>query len=662
LRVHVPHDGTIDLNVALRASPVHLRALVVRGRPGDTAAVEAPITLQSRDALWTRPSLAEPDPLAGLASGQITIAPESPSGIHIRGGASDQTGFEIDGIPVFNPVHTAGMLGALNPDALEMIAVTAGTRAHRLSGVVSATTRPPDDHLTFHGGVSSTQLRATINASAGVAGSGLLVSVRAGFPSTVMRDPESSYLRGESGDWLARLSLPVLGGRVRLLGYGNENTVSTASHVVADSAVANPARNGFEWHSASIGAEWRRMLSGGSMQVLAWSASTSVAGRWAHSSGPVRLTGDRRDAGIEARVARATTGRRTEASVGVMTSRTSYAVEDSGRQGADRSNTPMLTLRAQHKVTFGGRFDLQVGSAMAATDGRVFMAPELNARWTIADRLQLTGSAARAHQFAQSLRNSESLAGGIFPVDLYLGSGHPSVPVARSDQAVIGIDYRPAATVRLTTSAWTRRFGGLLLVAPRSGAPFAINGFDVGKGSASGIALEGAISSARARYSASYGMQWILLEHGAEAYEPGYGPRQTLQGGVTLIPDDGFSLTLGATGIWGRRTTMATGALEWESCSLLDKGCEFAGSPDHTGSDLGAMSLPAYVRLDLGVRKEWIARMASRDGTVAVFGTITNLLARRNVLTFVKDPADGLLTGIEMRSRVPLVVGIDWRF
>jgi len=46
-------------------------------------------------------------------------------------------------------------------------------------------------------------------------------------------------------------------------------------------------------------------------------------------------------------------------------------------------------------------------------------------------------SYARTHQFAQSLRNPESVVGSVFPVDLYMGAAAPGMPVAQSDQGVI---------------------------------------------------------------------------------------------------------------------------------------------------------------------------------------------------------------------------------
>jgi hypothetical protein len=104
-----------------------------------------------------------------------------------------------------------------------------------------------------------------------------------------------------------------------------------------------------------------------------------------------------------------------------------------------------------------------------------------------------------------------------------------------------------------------------------------------------------------------------------------------------------------------------TGVFEWEACNLLDQGCEFGGSPQ-AEDGLGETRLPAYARLDLGVRKHWHVRLAGRDLMLAAYGTLTNLLGRSNVLTVVTDPDTGNRTAIEMRPPAPLVVGLDWRF
>ena len=76
---------------------------------------------------------------------------------------------------------------------------------------------------------------------------------------------------------------------------------------------------------------------------------------------------------------------------------------------------------------------------------------------------------------------------------------------------------------------------------------------------------------------------------------------------------------------------------------------------------LGHQAVPA-TRLDLGARKHWHATIAGRDATIGLFGALTNVLDRSNVLTYARDPATGTLAPVDMRPLAPLVVGLDWRF
>jgi hypothetical protein len=103
-------------------------------------------------------------------------------------------------------------------------------------------------------------------------------------------------------------------------------------------------------------------------------------------------------------------------------------------------------------------------------------------------------------------------------------------------------------------------------------------------------------------------------------------------------------------------------SVEWEACNLLDQGCEFAGSPRYRTDQLGATSLPTYFRIDLGLRKHWHLEVGGRDVELGLFGTVTNLLGRKNVLTLAPAGATGTPGVVEMRPRSPLVVGLDWRF
>jgi carboxypeptidase family protein len=670
LHALVPRDGQLEINVSLRPEPVRLQALEVRApSAGRGSAGADALTFPDRGtsiaAVWDHPLLSEPDVFQALEGGDVVLRPESPSGIHVRGGAADQTAYLLDGIPVFSPFHAAGLFSAWNPDAVAWVDLSAAapspTDPSTLSGTVTATTRTPGDQLRVQGGGSNTQGRLTLDGPLGLAGAAFLVSLRSGFPAAFAPN-EASYLRGESGDRLAKLEAPVLGGRLLVLGYDSENEVSTAAAV---------ARNAFDWSSQSAGAEWRGVLAGLGVRARAWTAGGQATAAWDAAVSGLRLGSTRRDDGFLASVEQRAAHASTALGLRVENSWTAYRIASDSATGtywAMSGRTRVATIFAQHTRDIGRGLDLKLGTSLAAAGRALYLDPRTQLRWHPSEQWTVSGSYARLHQFTQSLRNEESVVGNVFPVDLYVGAGMPGIPVARGDHGVLAVDYRPAAGVHVGAQAYTRAARGILLVAPRSGEPFATapGGVAVGSSASRGLTLDAAVATARYGLMASYGLQHLRLTYGGgsadSGYVPDYGARHLLQGGVIVFPSTTSSIRLGVTGILGRRSTTIAGGLEWEACNLLDLGCEFSGSPHYGGEPLGATALPAYVRVDLGFRKHWHFAIGKRDAMIALFGTVTNVLNRINVLTYERNPTTGQVTPIEMRPLAPLVVGIDWRF
>jgi hypothetical protein len=485
--------------------------------------------------------------------------------------------------------------------------------------------------------------------------------MRSRIPGLLAGKQDASYLSGESGDWLGKLELPVLGGRARLLGYENGNEIDAAAE--ADPLSSEPRRHSFEWRSGSFGAEWSGDIAGAGVKLLGWSANGSSVAAWEGTEARSRSSALRRDLGVLGTAQLRSGGTRTVLGMRFERSRTAYEVKsDSTVNASLDARTPVLSAFAQHSRAVRPGVELTVGASLANADARLHLGPQAQLRWKPDERVTLTGSYARTHQFAQSLRNAESVVGNVFPPDLFIGAGAPGVPTARSDQGVIAAEYRPTPGVRLGAEAYHRATTGLLLVAPREGGPFTTGSFEVGSGRSSGVSVEAGVSSARYGLVAGYGMQRVRLTYGGSGYVPDHGTTHLLQSGLIVFPSATTSVRLGAVAALGRRTTTATGALEWEACNLLDQGCEFGGSPHYNGDPLGATSLPAYIRVDLGIRKHWHFQVAGRDAMVALFGTVTNVLNRKNVLTYVRNPTTGERVPIEMRPLAPLLVGLDWRF
>lgn len=666
----VPGEGRLEINIALQPVPMQLATIVVRStvavrglESGDST--RFPERGISMAAVRNDPLLAEPDGFLGLGGGEIAASPEAPSGLHVRGGASDQTGYLLDGIPVFSPYHAAGTFSAWNPDALERLQVSSAAPSpafpDALSGTVSAVTRAPGSAVRMQGGMSTSQARVAVDGPLGGRGAGYLVSLRTGFPALIAPRREASYLKGGMLDLIGKVEATALGGSLRFLLYESASSIGSTAAIRATDG--GPVRNGFEWGSRSLGAQWARRTGSAVVRLQTWTASSDAEATWI-AGAPLEMTTERQDDGLLAMVEHSRSGSWTNAGLRIERSRTAYRVASRDSAGSNlelRATTPLATMFLQHQHPLGGRVGANAALSAASARGAIHLNLQTQIRWQLSEPLALSASYARSHQFAQSLRNSESVVGNVFPADLYIGAGAPGVPVARNDRTVLAADYRPSAGVRLGAQAYFSSYAGLVLVAPETGQPFATDRFTTGWGTAPGFSLDAALSGARYGLLARYAWQRVRLEHADSSYTPVYGTSHMLELGGIVFPSTTSSIRLGLTGGLGRRATGITGSFEWEACNLLDRGCEFSGDPQATGT-LGGLRLPAYLRVDLGVRKHWHLNVGGKDVTLALFGTMTNLLGRTNLLTVATDPVSGQRTVIEMRPLAPLVIGLDWRF
>jgi hypothetical protein len=638
--------------------------LPLRGRAPTAGPADRSVT---RDELNHDPLLVEPDFLRAMSGGDVVIDPENASGLHVRGGASDQVSYVVDGIPVFNPYHSSGTFSAWNPDALSQVDLLASAATpaapDALSGTVSARTRTPGEQHHTRGSVSATQARATFDGPVGRTGTGYLLSVTSAFPGLALHKSEWSHLDGDNLDVLAKTESPLLGGELRLIGYGSRNHIDTAAAgEAADTTGAERTRNTFGWTSRSAGAEWSRPMGEKSLTLRTWFARGDADASWSGTDSLARVDSEHREAGAVAMMGVPMAGGRTTFGVRFqqMTSAYRYQPVTDDEYALD-VETPVSTIFGEHARELHATTSLGVSLSSAFALGETYLSPTAQLRFQPWRSFSVTGTAARRHQFGQSLRNAESVISNIFPADLYIGAGGNGVPVAKSDIGIVAAEYRPAEWLRFGGQAYARDFAGLALVAPGNTAPFATTGFVAGSGSSYGFALEGGVNGARLGFLASYGYQHVRLEYDGGDYVPGYGAVHSLEAGVSFVPAPGYSVRLGYESLMGRRATSTMGELEYEAVNMLDQGGEFGGSPTSWGAP-GGTTLPDYHRLDLGVRKSWHARVASRDGVLSAFGTVSNLMSRENVLTFTVDPDTGARTLVGMRPFSPLVVGIDWQF
>ena len=671
LHVLVPASGSLRVDLVLRADPIEVDAVVVISRvPIRGMDVEGrdfdPTRRVSGAAIRNDPFTPEPDVIEALIGGSVSGAPESGGGLHVRGGDGDELGFLLDGIPVFSPYHSGVRSGAWNADAVAAaeLRTDPALPVDALSGAVLVSTIEPGDRLRSGGHLSTSQIGLTVNGPL-AEGAGYLLTGQAGYPGLIRPPDEPSYLDGSDHDLLAKLVLPLGGGDVRLLAFDNRNEVRASSRPseVGDTPLDPGEPNVYAWRGRSVGLVW----SGGARGRLtpsfrAWRAAQEASFRWnGEESGTIRVASDREQYGLLASLQ--WKGAERSAEVGVLTTRdeAAYAVAaDSAEQGI-AGEADEMALFASYTESIGERIELSASLRASRGDAGSRLLPHVGFRARLAESVSIFAEYARTAQAVQSLRNAESVVGRVFPPELYAGGEGTGIPAAIADYLALGIVVLPRAGTRLEFEAYGRSLDDLAMLDPEDGQPFASATIRRGSGSVLGAAAGLSIGSARYAVTGSAGVERVELRAGGERWTPGYAAGRSARLGAILFPTPTLSIRVGWIGQFGRRGSDAIGLLEWESCNLLDMGCEFAGSPEELG-ELGARKLPAYNRLDLSVRKHWHFVVGRREGSVEAFATGSNLLGRANVLTYLVDPATGESAPLEMRPRAPLTLGLGWRF
>jgi hypothetical protein len=615
--------------------------------------------------------LAEPDAILALNGRDVSAAPEMPDGLHVRGGATHDLRYLVDGIPVLNPFHAGGTLGAFNPDAVSDVRLGSSGASSMLqdglSGSMSVSTRDVPDRMRLAGGLSATQARVMLESPLGSAGPGdrgLLLSGRAIFPGLLGQKREPSQIDGDAVDGLARLTLPLGAGQLSLIGVGVATDMSVAARVPDDEAPGTtlPSRHDFAWSSNSVGLTWESSREAPVLRLAAWRARGGAAVAW-HDSVPLLVETRASESGaMVQRVARDAHGAWTSgARVERLVSGYDARFAESGTSFLEDGHRTIFAGMLSRRQRLGRGTELTVGVVTSVYDGRVRAAPAVEWDWGPSDGVTIAVAASRRYQFTQDLRNTESVIGNIFPASLIVGAGG-NIPVARGDEVRVGADWRPAAGWSLSATAWARRTSGVSLPPIGRDEVFVTSSVAEGTGRATGAAIEASRTTARFALTVSSLLQRVRL-HGLDTtWTPAHGTAAIAALGAIYFPQPSASVRLSVEMASGRRATAFAGPFEWETCNLRDRGCEFAGGPLRRTGALGGLALPAYLRIDVGARKHWHVVVNQRDVLLGVFATWSNVLDRTNVLGFGTEPVTGLRQAIGMRPGSPLVIGLDWSF
>jgi hypothetical protein len=659
------------IRVVLERDPVRLRTLTI-----DAPRVPALARTVTRRTIRQAPALAEPDVFRSVVLLPGVSQPNDLKGrVHLGGGASDETGFVLDGHTLQDPFHLLGMTGAFNVAAMGRANVllheTDAASGGRVSGIVELATRPPEGEPSREAVASLLTTGATVWQPGLPANLDLLVSGRVTYLDKVVAlAQELDVIESDDiprlgyHDALVRIGRSWPDWRVELLGFRTADRFVDAEYARARSY------DHLTWGEQLVGLRLR-----------------GDAGRWRVSA---RASYDEAWTRLDARpyIPRFIDSRRGWASGSLRLRRTAQRWRlDVGADIDHRTNdqewvarglldelfapsTPpefrgseTLSLGALHSAVrvLVGRGSLGIGGRFWLRGRRVYPAPRLSGVLRLGDGLALHAAVERRFQF--DAQSEEPLEGSVSP-PLFLLETPRRVDAAALGMTAEAVPALGGGDGRVRVELFARRYPDRPVLADVDPGtpPESFPWFRRIAARAIGGSVSGRFHWERWAVQGSYEYQRVREEHAPGEWSP-----------TAWDAPHALSLYGSGPGPWG---WTLTGALQLRSGGAVTPVTGYSLVPDPPGGAApflepryvegprNSLRLPAYQRLDVGARRSW----SSDRAEWTVFVQVLNLLFSDNPIGYdwaqyfaryddFDDPSPG-------RSGLPIIpsVGLEVRW
>lgn len=489
VRVTVPAGDTVRVTIALVAAPITLAPVQSTARLPDRERFEESTDVGAFTVagpmLATIPAVGEADVLRVVQMLPGVVARNDFSaGYNVRGGEADQNLVLLDGTPIYNPFHLAGLYSTFIEPAVGELTLHAGAfPAHyggRLSSVLDVRSRG-ETRPGVHGTVNTSLLATSATLGGMALGTSWNLSARRTYADIVV-------------DRLTDRKFPYHFRDLQLFGtrpVGIGDTISLSAFNSLDLFDPKDQDASLWWGNSLGNVRWVRSFGGGARMEHRLSVSTFDASLVAGvDAGRAEFRNRVRDlrAGGEA----TWPVRGVPLTVGYEAAHvsTTYFLRTA------TSDEPLFTLkqRPAEGAIFADvvlrptkrwmiRPALRLESVpLASWTG---LSPRIGAKYFVRDDIALTAAVGRHAQWLHALRNEDL---PLRLLDFWVGSDK-TAPVSTADHAVIGTELWPTATRFLRLEAFYKRYHNLL--EWNQAEDLAVHGdeFLVGEGSSYGVDL-----------------------------------------------------------------------------------------------------------------------------------------------------------------------------
>ncbi|MDP1859422.1 MAG: carboxypeptidase-like regulatory domain-containing protein [Gemmatimonadaceae bacterium] len=640
ITIEVPRDTATELLIILRPAATPLPVMKVAGEGGRAFSSIAP-----GETVKRLPSLAEPDVFRAIALLPGVSTPNDLKGtIHLAGGAGDETGVTLDGHPLAEPFHLAGLLGAFNVEALEDASIHLGVLpmeySGRLGGLIQLNSRQTH-------GVSEGQARVgllsgglTLLRSPASGRSDLLFSVRSSYldkiaERIVRRTSGSELLLPGYRDGLLRVGANWRpGSRTELLAFATGDT----RRMISDERGAD-----------TPGLHTREQLFG--IRHSQTTRSYTIKGRIAVNRSLASLSGELYDfspqvdnaqdwlSGAVSLDYRATFG---VISAGLNTDRrttrlrwsnivsTTFARSDPARYQGSQSQSQLgafLQWSTASTTTLRPTAGMRITSVGSATH----VAPRVSLVVANLASLEWRAALERRDQFESELGTSIE---GSLPQPRFFLDAPRKVDVA-SIQATWKTKASPERALHVTAivEAFARRYRNRTALvdsatAVAAGLTPAFPSFLRVDGMGRGASIAGVATFHRSSLQLSYTYNDVWEVRDGQRSPPDWAIRQNLAATASTSLGRAWYLTTVLQAHDGQVTTPVAAHLFGTPNSVDLRGGTLP--PRYLYGPRNSGRLAPYARVDLGARREWHSRRATWSFSI----TTLNVMNRRNPLEY----------------------------
>lgn len=588
------------------------------------------------------PAVGEPDALraAQLFPG-VVARHDFTAGLNVRGAEQDQLLVRLDGIPLYQPFHLGGVVGAFMEATVGSLQLTTGAPSAAVGGrlgaqleVTSAEEARPGVHGELQGSLLAGSM--VLGGANGAGSRSWQLAVRRTYADRIARavaDRDLPYAFTDA-HWHARQALPG-GGELSMTAYHGrdrlrEDFAQRRDTLGTDGAYA------LDWGNDAAGVTWRQPLGRALLEHRA--QVTRFVSRQDEGAGSRSQRNDVREWRLSGAV-RLPRGAHALAA-GWEAVQHDLLYRDALPQLAavrewsvQRPRSGALFLEDQWQA--GARLQLRAGVRAEGLSGAgwVGVSPRVAATWRLADSTAVTVTGGRSAQWVHALREEED---ALRLFDRWVLSDSTR-PVTRATQGAVGVERWIARNRFVRVELFASAQDPLLERNPRDD-------------------LDVVGDEVRAITGRAHGVELLLRQvatgprTGWIAYS--YVRATRALGGDTWAPAQDRRHTLNAVGSWrlangtvlGGRIGVGSGipvtGVEAQLVRRLADPVQGRWDRGATDRDVqavpgarNALRLPPVVRLDLSVQRTFVR---ARTQLTPVLGLV-NATNRRNVFAYRYD-------------------------